>query len=131
MKTARANAKERMAGFCRIFPFCNGRACAGEVPGMGGIGTGSAFRANLTSLAAWRLNMRLLHDIENPDPSTTILGLPLAMPVLAAPIGGVAFNMGGRCPRKNISRPSSGAAKPTGSSAAPETLCRHSSMRPS
>ncbi len=96
MKTIRANAKERMTGFCRVCPVCNGRACAGEVPGMGGIGTGAAFRANLTSLAAFRLNMRLLHDVENPDPSTTILGLPLAMPVLAAPIGGVSFNMGGQ-----------------------------------
>lgn len=42
IKEVRANAKERMKGFCRVCPVCDGRACAGETPGMGGIGTGSA-----------------------------------------------------------------------------------------
>ena len=41
IKEVRANAKERMKGFCRVCPVCDGRACAGETPGMGGIGTGS------------------------------------------------------------------------------------------
>lgn len=95
MKEIRTTARERMAGFCRVCPVCNGRACAGEVPGMGGLGTGSAFRANLTALEAWRINMRVLHDVDQPDPTTTLMGLPLALPVIAAPIGGVAFNMGG------------------------------------
>ena len=84
-----------MKGYCRVCPVCNGIACAGEVPGMGGLGTGSAFRANLTSLSSHRINMRLLHGVKEPDPSTTILGHTLAIPVLAAPIGGVSFNMGG------------------------------------
>ena len=39
IKEVRANAKERMKGFCRVCPVCDGRACAGETPGMGGIGT--------------------------------------------------------------------------------------------
>jgi 4-hydroxymandelate oxidase len=95
LKTIRATAKGHMKGFCRVCPICNGVACAGEVPGMGGIGTGAAFRANLASLAAFHLNMRLLHDVDTPDPATTFLGHPLDIPVLAAPIGGVAFNMGG------------------------------------
>lgn len=95
MKTIRATAKGHMKGFCRVCPSCNGVACAGEVPGMGGIGTGAAFRANLASLAAFHLNMRILHDVDTPDPATTFLGHPLEIPVLAAPIGGVAFNMGG------------------------------------
>ncbi|MGD9332982.1 MAG: alpha-hydroxy-acid oxidizing protein, partial [Desulfobacterales bacterium] len=72
-----------------------GVACAGEVPGMGGIGTGAAFQANLASLAALRVNMRLIHDHDRPNPATTLLGQPLDLPVLAAPMGGVAFNMGG------------------------------------
>ena len=84
-----------MTGYCRVCPVCNGKACAGEVPGMGGLGTGSGFRANIDALAAWRLNMRVLHDIDQPDPATTLLDITLSMPVMAAPIGGVAFNMGG------------------------------------
>ena len=62
---------------------------------MGGLGTGSGFRANLEALTRWRLNMRLLHDVTAPDTSVTLLGHDLDLPVLAAPIGGVEFNMGG------------------------------------
>jgi hypothetical protein len=62
---------------------------------MGGLGTGSGFRANLSALAEWRLNMRVLHAASDPDPTARIMGIELALPVMAAPIGGVAFNMGG------------------------------------
>jgi isopentenyl diphosphate isomerase/L-lactate dehydrogenase-like FMN-dependent dehydrogenase len=62
---------------------------------MGGLGTGASFAANLRALAARRFNMRLIHGVEAPRTAVEILGQPLAMPVLAAPIGGVAFNMGG------------------------------------
>ncbi len=95
MKEVRDNARKLMKGFCRVCPVCDGKACAGEVPGMGGIGTGSAFMRNVTSLREVTLNMRLLHDVTDPDPSTSILGINLSMPVMAAPIGGVSFNMGG------------------------------------
>jgi len=30
------NARKLMKGYCRVCPECNGVACAGEVPGMGG-----------------------------------------------------------------------------------------------
>jgi 4-hydroxymandelate oxidase len=95
MKEIRKTAREKMKGFCRVCPVCDGRACAGEVPGMGGVGTGSAFRANCEALAQWRLNMRLLHDFSEPCTEIEILGKKLRLPVLAAPIGGVSFNMGG------------------------------------
>lgn len=95
MDKIRKAAREHMKGYCRVCPVCNGVACAGEVPGMGGIGTGASFRANLAALSAWRLNMRLLHEVTAPNPATTLLGQSLEIPVLAAPIGGVAFNMGG------------------------------------
>lgn len=95
MKTIRAAAKEQMKGYCRVCPICNGVACAGEVPGMGGLGTGTAFRNNLSALASLRLDMRLLHEADAPDTATQFLGQPLSIPVMAAPIGGVSFNMGG------------------------------------
>jgi len=63
---------------------------------MGGIGTGSAFTENLRALAARHLKMRLIHDVAEPEISVTLFGQKLGMPVLAAPIGGVSFNMGGR-----------------------------------
>jgi len=95
MKEIRKIARERMKGYCRVCPVCDGRACAGEVPGMGGLGTGSSFMANVQALAARRLNMRLIHDAAAPDTRIQFLGKDLALPVLAAPIGGVSFNMGG------------------------------------
>jgi len=95
MKEIRSNARELMKGYCRVCKVCDGRACAGEVPGMGGLGTGKAFMANLEALAGWRFNMRLLHNVQEPDTQITLFGQVLTMPVLAAPIGGVAFNMGG------------------------------------
>lgn len=95
MKEIRRNARELMKDFCRVCKVCDGRACAGEVPGMGGLGTGRGFISNLEALACWQFNMRLLHDVREPDTRVTLLGKTLAMPVLAAPIGGVSFNMGG------------------------------------
>ncbi|MFW6324567.1 MAG: alpha-hydroxy-acid oxidizing protein, partial [Desulfovibrionales bacterium] len=96
MQEIRAKARELMQGFCRVCPVCNGKACAGEVPGMGGIGTGASFTANVESLSRIKLNMRLIHDAVEPNPSVSLLGKTLDIPVLAAPIGGVSFNMGGK-----------------------------------
>lgn len=95
MKGVRDNARKLMEKYCRVCPVCNGRACAGEVPGMGGLGSGSSFIDNVSALAAIKFNMRLIHDVSEPDTTVHILGKTLALPVLAAPIGGVSFNMGG------------------------------------
>lgn len=89
----RKTARELMQGYCRVCPICNGRACIGEVPGMGGLGTASSFHNNVSALARVTLNMTALHSVTEPDTSTTFLGVNLSMPVLAAPIGGAQFNM--------------------------------------
>jgi isopentenyl diphosphate isomerase/L-lactate dehydrogenase-like FMN-dependent dehydrogenase len=96
MADFRETARERMKGFCRVCPVCDGRACAGEVPGMGGLGTGSSFKANVDALARLTFNLRTIHAAAEPDTRAELLGMSLAMPVLAAPIGGVSFNMGGK-----------------------------------
>lgn len=91
----KASAREKMKGYCRVCPVCDGRACAGEVPGMGGTGTGSAFRANLEALASVRLNMRTIHGAGDPHTGIELFGKKLATPVLAAPMTGTPYNMGG------------------------------------
>lgn len=96
MKEIRDKARELMKGYCRVCPVCDGRVCAGEVPGMGGLGTAASFKDNIAALAEVKFNMRLIHGITNPDTSTKLLGQDLALPILAAPIGGVSFNMGGQ-----------------------------------
>ncbi|BBD10023.1 alpha-hydroxy-acid oxidizing protein [Desulfovibrio ferrophilus] len=89
-------ARESLQGFCHVCPTCDGGACAGDVPGMGGLGTGSSFAANIQALDDCRLNMRVLHDVTEPETRVNVLGMELSFPVLAAPIGGVSSNMGGR-----------------------------------
>lgn len=96
MQEVRKNAKKLMEGFCKVCPICNGKACVGEVPGMGGLGTASSFKANIEALSDVRFNMRLIHDVVEPDTSVEVLGYTLDIPVMAAPIGGVSFNMGGK-----------------------------------
>ena len=95
MKTIRQAAREKLKGYCRVCPECNGKACAGEVPGMGGAGTGASFINNVKALAKFRLNMRTLHGAKHPDTSFKIFGQELLTPILAAPITGNNFNMGG------------------------------------
>ena len=95
MKEIYETARKLMKGYCRVCKECDGYACAGEVPGMGGLGTASSFKANVSALKEIRFNMRLIHDVVEPVTSVSILGKTLSMPVIAAPIGGVSFNMGG------------------------------------
>jgi 4-hydroxymandelate oxidase len=92
LKEARGNLKKS----CRVCPICNGVACAGEVPGMGGKGTGDAFKINIEALAAYKLNMRTIHDAKDPDTSIELFGRKMDIPVFAAPISGTTLNMGGK-----------------------------------
>jgi len=95
LKMLRATAKKRLKGYCRVCPVCNGVSCAGEVPGVGGVGSGSSFRANIDALAKVRFNMRTIHPAKTVDTSQLLFGRKLSMPVLAAPMTGVSYNFGG------------------------------------
>ncbi|WP_198419813.1 alpha-hydroxy-acid oxidizing protein [Geomonas edaphica] len=87
-------AREKMYPRCRVCPECDGVACSGEVPGMGGLDSGRAFRNNLQALAKYDLKMRTFHDVKKPDTSITIFGAKLSMPILSGITGGVTYNMG-------------------------------------
>lgn len=92
----RKNARENLRGSCRVCNVCDGRSCAGEVPGMGGKGTGQSFNANVDSLSRYKLNMRVIHDAKNPDTAIKLFGKELSIPVFAAPVSGTTLNMGGK-----------------------------------
>ena len=95
LKEIHQRAREKFKGVCRVCPRCDGRACAGEMPGIGGIGTGASFMANFDSLSRFKLNLRTIHDAASPDLSYDFFGRPLKMPILVAPVAGMAINMGG------------------------------------
>lgn len=87
-------AREKMYPRCRVCPECDGVACSGEVPGMGGIDSGKAFRNNIQALAKYDLKMKTFHNVKTPDTSTTIFGTKLSMPIMSGITGGVTYNMG-------------------------------------
>lgn len=94
MKDIRQKARERIKSHCKVCPICDGRVCAGQVPGIGGIGTGASFQNNVAAFAKLRLAMRVLHSANEPDTRCSLWGRELALPVLAAPIGSVQNNLG-------------------------------------
>jgi isopentenyl diphosphate isomerase/L-lactate dehydrogenase-like FMN-dependent dehydrogenase len=87
-------AREMLYPFCRVCPECDGVACAGEVPGFGGVLSGSSFKNNYNSLTRIQLKLKTFHDIKKPDLSVNFFGQKLALPVIAAPTAGNKYNMG-------------------------------------
>ncbi|MBU2702829.1 isopentenyl diphosphate isomerase/L-lactate dehydrogenase-like FMN-dependent dehydrogenase [Sporomusaceae bacterium BoRhaA] len=93
--TLQKSARKNFNGACRVCRVCNGIVCAGEVPGMGGLGTGTSFTNNVKALADVKFNLRTIHAVNVPNLAVTLLGLSLELPVIAAPIGGISLNMRG------------------------------------
>ena len=89
-------ARELYNGTCRVCKVCNGVACAGEVPGVGGKGTGDSFKENVKALSDIKINMRVIHNAKNPKTETEIFGKKMSMPIFAAPITATSLNMGGK-----------------------------------
>jgi 4-hydroxymandelate oxidase len=100
VKAIYEKARQALHPLCRVCPECDGVACAGEVPGFGGLGSGMSFQNNFHALQRVRLNLRTLTDVltidRRPDTSITIFGQKFSFPAIAAPIGGVRNNFAGR-----------------------------------
>ncbi len=91
----RNNARKKFYVACKACVVCDGVECSGKVPGIGGIGTGGSFHENLRALAKYKLNLRTIHSVKNPDLSIELFGKKLALPILAAPITGMETNLAG------------------------------------
>lgn len=95
VRETRARAREKLKGACRVCPRCDGRACAGEVPGIGGLLTGTSFINNIEALAMYNINMRTIHQVTEPDTSVKLFGKTFKSPIFVAPITGATYNLGG------------------------------------
>lgn len=95
------NAKEKFDGTCRVCKDCNGVVCAGEVPGMGGKASGSSFIENRKSINDVKINMRVMHNVTEPDTSVELFGKIIDLPLFAAPVTGTTINMGGKVTEKD------------------------------
>lgn len=99
------NARENLNGSCKVCKVCNGIVCAGEVPGMGGKGSGSSFIENSKSIEKVKINMRVIHNVSKPDMSIELFGKKMDAPIFAAPITGTTINMGGKISEKDYIKP--------------------------
>ena len=56
-----------------------------------GAGSESTLRANREAFGRWVIRPRPMSGVSEPDMSATVLGIPLALPVLTSPFGGDAL----------------------------------------
>jgi isopentenyl diphosphate isomerase/L-lactate dehydrogenase-like FMN-dependent dehydrogenase len=98
---AREAAKEKMKGFCAVYKVCDGlpdRLCQGikygKAIGMGGIGKGESFAANVKALDRLKLKTRLITPHAEPDTKTFFLGREVAFPIFCTSMSGVKISMG-------------------------------------
>lgn len=87
------SAREKCAN-CKVCPECNGLACKGQIPGMGGKDSGSSFIRNVEALKKVKLNMDVSSDNGPIDTSCTVLGYDMPLPVFVAPLAGIKGNYG-------------------------------------
>jgi isopentenyl diphosphate isomerase/L-lactate dehydrogenase-like FMN-dependent dehydrogenase len=88
-KEAMESAK-KIEGFkCRVCGQCNGKVCKGEIPGVGGKGSGAGFMRSFDKLNDIKLNMDTIYAAEMVDTSIELFGKKFQYPIFAAPIGGL------------------------------------------
>jgi isopentenyl diphosphate isomerase/L-lactate dehydrogenase-like FMN-dependent dehydrogenase len=103
LQLVKEKAREKLATICNVCPECNGRACAGQVPGIGGAGRGRSFQNNYDELAKIKLNMTTIHN-KLPQTTCNFFGCQLAAPVIAAPIAGMEANFGDKMSEMEYAR---------------------------
>jgi isopentenyl diphosphate isomerase/L-lactate dehydrogenase-like FMN-dependent dehydrogenase len=86
------NARKVMAPKCRVCKECNGVACRGEIPGLGGRGDGRSFTVCRDFFKSVKIEMDTVHEEFEPDLSVEMFGKKFDVPFFAAPIGGMSFN---------------------------------------
>ena len=91
-----AAARGNIGPHCRACPVCDGRACAGVMPGPGDKGVGRVAHRNWEAWQALRVNMDTLHETFSADTRATVLGRELSLPVMVGPVGDVQRHYGER-----------------------------------
>lgn len=81
---------------CRCCPVCNGIACRGETPGVGGKGSGSSFIRNVEMLKQVKITLDTITSNDEVNTSSMFFNHPVDLPVYAAPIGGIETNYGAK-----------------------------------
>lgn len=91
-----AAARGNIGPFCKACPVCDGRACAGVMPGPGDKGVGRVAHENWESWQRLHVNMDTLHVSYSADTRMRVLGQELSLPVMVGPVGDVQRHYGER-----------------------------------
>jgi biotin carboxylase len=91
----RKNALQKLAGACSVCRVCDGRECAGWLPGIGSVGEGTGFRRNLGTLKRYSILPDILKTLDNVSTGSELFGIPLDLPVLPAPVSNMERNFRG------------------------------------
>ena len=108
-------ARAVMGPNCRVCPVCDGRACRGEIPGLGGIGSGSSFTVCRPYLDSIKVLMDVVYEPAEIDTSIELFGRSYPFPFFMAPIGGMGFNYNSYLTEEEWSRMSVAAMASRGS----------------
>ena len=87
-------ARGNIGPFCKACPVCDGRACAGVMPGPGDKGEGHVAERNWRAWQGLHVNMDTLHEFFSADTRAVVLGRELSLPVMIGPVGDVQRHYG-------------------------------------
>ncbi len=90
LENARRNTDDR----CKHCKVCDGKACGGVVPGPGARGTGSTFTNSYSVLQEIKILPEVIYRSHPCTTETVFFGRKLALPLLVAPILGIAGSYG-------------------------------------
>jgi isopentenyl diphosphate isomerase/L-lactate dehydrogenase-like FMN-dependent dehydrogenase len=89
----RINAKAKLYPVCKVCKVCDGRLCAGEMPGIGSVGTGKTFLDNYNKLQDIKFEQKIIHSNTEININIKFLEYNLKTPVFIAPVTGMKTNL--------------------------------------
>lgn len=89
------NARDVMMPKCRVCKDCNGVACKGEIPGLGGRNSGNSFTITREFFSKVKVLMDVIYEPKDIDTSIDLFGEKFNQPFFLAPLGGMSLNYTG------------------------------------
>ncbi len=92
LRDSLAHARISLKKVCKVCKYCDGVWCRGQIPGLGGVGTGEGFIQAYKRYRHIKLIPNYIHEVREADSSIEMFGHRHSMPVFVAPIGGAGVN---------------------------------------
>ena len=110
-------AKKILKTVCNVCRACDGIWCRGQIPGIGGLGTGEAFIQAYSRFQQIKLIPNYINEIKTVDTSITMFDRQFSMPIFIAPISGGSDNYNNAITELNLQRTLIKGAKHAGTMA--------------